>query len=414
MSDVIASAGPVYDTVDRPVHVPEAHVIDFDYLHPDLSQRDVYAALKQLHAGPDIQWTPRNGGHWVVSRAEDIRWVQERFDIFSHEEFFIPRGAVPVVMPPLTVDPPLHARYRAVYNAFFTASRVQAMAVRARALTIELIEGMRPHGRCEFLREFAHIMPVVMFLGIVDLPVDNRQQFIEWGAGFVSATDQAGRDRNMKAIVAYLSKIIDQRYKEPGNDLLSRIAAWRDNPRFNGDEELIGMAVLIFLGGIDTVANLLSFTAWHLAEHPEHRRRLREEPEIIPRAAEEYIRRFGLSNTGRLIVAEVERKGVKMLPGEMILVPIGASSLDDREYADPFAVDFDRPVPTYLGEPGHNTFGNGPHKCVGRPLARVEMKIFLEEWLRLIPDFRVDPAHPPVTRMSSVNGVEGLHFLWDV
>jgi len=95
-------------------------------------------------------------------------------------------------------------------------------------------------------------------------------------------------------------------------------------------------------------------------------------------------------------------------------VPIGASSLDDREYADPFAVDFDRPVPTYLGEPGHNTFGNGPHKCVGRPLARVEMKIFLEEWLRLIPDFRVDPAHPPVTRMSSVNGVEGLHFLWDV
>jgi len=410
MSDVIT---PVYDTVDRPAHVPESHVIDFDYLHPDLTHRDVYAALKDLHAGEDIQWTPRNGGHWIVSRAEDIRWVQERFDIFSHEEFFIPRGAVPVVMPPLTVDPPLHARYRAVYNAFFTASRVQAMAVRARALTIELIEGMRPHGRCEFLREFAHIMPVVMFLGIVDLPVDNRQQFIEWGAGFVSATDQAGRDRNMKAIVAYLSKIIDQRYKEPGNDLLSRIAAWRDNPRFNGDEELIGMAVLIFLGGIDTVANLLSFTAWHLAEHPEHRRRLREEPEIIPRAAEEYIRRFGLSNTGRLIVAEVERKGVKMLPGEMILVPIGASSLDDREYADPFAVDFDRPVPTYLGEPGHNTFGNGPHKCVGRPLARVEMKIFLEEWLRLIPDFRVDPAHPPVTRMSSVNGVEGLHFLWD-
>ena len=90
------------------------------------------------------------------------------------------------------------------------------MAVRARELTIELIEQMRPRGRCEFLRDFAHIMPVVMFLGIVDLPVDKRQQFIEWGAGFVGATDQAARDRCMKAIVAYLRSLPSVKNKVPG------------------------------------------------------------------------------------------------------------------------------------------------------------------------------------------------------
>jgi cytochrome P450 len=159
---------------------------------------------------------------------------------------------------------------------------------------------------------------------------------------------------------------------------------------------------------------LLSFTAWHLAEHPEHRRRLRENPEIIPRAAEEYIRRFGLSNTARLITRDVERKGVTMLKDEMVMVFLGASAIDERQYPNPLEVDFDRELPAINQEPGHNTFGHGPHKCVGRPLARAEMRIFLEEWLRLIPDFHLDPDHPPVSRMSNVNGVETLRLKWDV
>ena len=414
MSDVITKAEPSYDAVPRPAHVPESHVVDFDYLHPDLSEQDVYQALKRLHDGPDIVWTGRNGGHWIVTRADDIRWVQESYALFSHEEKFIPRGTVRVRMPPLTVDPPLHARYRAIYNPFFTAARVGAMADQARALTIELIEGLRPRGGCDFVTDFARIMPVVMFLGIVDLPLDRREEFVEWGVGFVGATDQDGRDRNLAPAIAYLREVIDQRYANPGEDLLSKIAAWRDNPRFDGEDEVIGMAVLIFLGGLDTVANLLSFTALHLAEHPEHRRRLREEPAIIPQAAEEYIRRFGLSNTGRLITADVERKGVTMKADEMILVPIGAASVDEREYPDPFTVDFDRVQVLHHNEPGHNTFGHGPHKCVGRPLARVELRIFLEEWLRLIPDFRLDPDYRPVTRMGGVNGVETLRLLWDL
>jgi cytochrome P450 len=413
ISQDVLETPPSYSTVERPSHVPESHVVDFDYLNPDLSGGDVYWALSQLHAGPDIKWTGRNGGHWIVSRTDDIRWVQESWELFSHKVKFIPRGSVQVRLPPLTEDPPMHARYRAIFNPFFTASRVAGLADKARSLTIRLVEELRPRGRCDFVREFAQVMPVDMFLGIVDLPLDRRAELVEWAVGFVGAADQEARDSNMAKVVGYLGGVLDERYRNPGDDMLSKIAAWRDNPRYESEAEVIGMAVLIFLGGLDTVANLLSFTAMHLAEHPEHRRRLVEDPTTIPRAVEEYIRRFGLSNTGRLITQDVERKGVVMKKDELVLVAIGASSVDGRRFPDPFTVDFDREVPLIHNEPGHNTFGNGPHKCVGRPLARAELRIFLEEWLRRIPNFAIDPACRPSTRMGGVNSVKDLHLVWN-
>ncbi|MEQ1880679.1 MAG: cytochrome P450 [Burkholderiales bacterium] len=402
------------ERVPLPAHVPLDHVVDFDYINPEgLDEGTVYTALKRLHDGPDILWTPRNGGHWIVTRAEDVRWVQETYEIFSHEDFAIPRRSMRIDMPPLTVDPPRHARYRAVLNPFFTPSRVAALADKARTLAVELIEGLKPKGRCEFVEDFAQVLPVVMFLGIVNLPVDRRKEFIALHEAYAHATDNATRDRHLAPVIAYLRQVLDERYTKPGDDLMSAIAAWRNNPRFGGEHEVTGMAMLVFSGGLDTVASMLSFTAWHLAEHPEHRRRLREEPDIVPRAAEEYIRRHGLSNTGRLIKKDVTRKGVTMQANEMVMVSIGLSGLDERAYPDPFKVDFDRPEIFAKGKPAHNTFGNGPHKCVGAPLARAELQIFLEEWLKRIPDFRLDPAHRPVSRMGGVNGVNSLHLVWD-
>jgi cytochrome P450 len=129
---------------------------------------------------------------------------------------------------------------------------------------------------------------------------------------------------------------------------------------------------------------------------------------------EEFLRRFGLSNTGRLILEDIEYKGATMKKEEMIMVPIGCSGIDDRLYKDPFKIDFDR-VENYHpnGQPAHNTFGNGPHKCVGAPLARTEIAIFLEEWLRRIPNFRINPEKPIKVHMNSVPGIDELHLIID-
>lgn len=407
-ADVYARHDALYDRVPTPDHVPADRVVDFDYLHPPgIDEGDVYTAWHRLHDGPEIVWTPCNGGHWIVTRGEDVKFVQENYEIFSHEVFTIPRGSSAIHMPPLTVDPPLHARYRAILNPFFTPGRVKQLQEPIEQLTRGLIAKLKPGGGCEFVNEFARIMPVSIFLGIVDLPIDNREQFVDWAVTYMTSSNASEKLGAQEKVVRYLQQVLNERYENPGGDLLSRISGWRDNSRFQGDYEVLGMAVLVYFGGLDTVANMLSFITRHLAEHPEQRQRLVADPSLIPQATEEFLRRFGLSNTGRLITRDFEYKGVQLKKDEMIMVPISMSSMDDRLYTCPMHVDLDR-------NPVHNTFGNGPHKCVGNQLARAEIQIFLREWLSAIPDFRIDPHKPAITHSGSVNGVSQLHLVWNV
>jgi cytochrome P450 len=391
----------------KPDYVPADRVVDFDYVNPaGMAEVGVYAAMKRLHDGPDIVWTPRYGGHWVVTRAEDIKFVQENHEIFSHEVFLIPKAYLPMRLLPLTADPPEHARYRAVVNPGFTPNKIMVMREKARELTIELAEKMKPAGGCEFVNEFARVMPVTMFLGMVDLPLDRREEFLRWGNEFMTSTSGAHREEVLQRITAYLREVLDERDHGTGDDLLTRVSAWRHHPRFRDMGEVQAMALNLFLAGLDTVASALSFIAMHLAEHPQHRKRLREDPDCIPRATEEYLRRFGLSNTGRLVRRDFTYKGITFRKDDMVMVPINLSGLDDRMYDNPMEVDFDRNAL-------HNTFGNGAHRCVGAPLARVEIQVFLEEFVRRIPEFRLDPRRPPTTHGGSVPGVNHLHLLWN-
>lgn len=402
MTDSLTELAP------RPPHVSKELVVDFDYMNPaGLHEVGVYQAMKKLHDGPDIIWSPRYGGHWMVTRAEDIQFVQENYQVFSHEIFIIPRQLQHVRPLPLAIDPPLHARYRAVINPPFLPKRIEALSDKVRALTVELIENLKPKGHCEFVNEFARIMPVTIFLGIVDLPLDRREEFVGWAIDVLTEIDPEKRRVAHGKVENYLQKVLDERYGGSGDDLLTRVVSWRDNPRFQDESEVMAMASLLFFGGLDTVASELSFITMHLAEHPDHLQRLRDEPTIIPKAMEEYLRRFGLSNTGRLITQDFEYKGVTFRKDEMIMVPINLSGIDDRLYDDPLEVDFDRDAPF------HNTFGNGPHKCAGATLARSEIKIFLEEFSQRMPNFRIDPDKKPVQRCGSVPGLDSLHLRWD-
>lgn len=402
--------GTTPELTPTPEHVPAHLVADFDYIRPaGMDEVGVYRAMKRLHDGPDIVWTPRNGGHWLVTRGEDVRFVQENYEIFSHEEFMIPRTLMPFKPIPLAVDPPNHARYRAVINPGFMPKRVEGMRDQARALTIDLIDQIQPNGRCEFMSEFARIMPVTMFLKIVDLPLDRREEFVEWGLAIMSSYEPEARMAAQVRVRTYLKQLLDEREGGDGDDLLTRVAGWRRSPRFQSDEETLSMATLLFVGGLDTVSSELSYITHYLAQHPHQQARLREEPEIIPKAAEEFLRRFGLSNTGRLITRDFEYKGVQFKKDEMIMVPNNLSGIDDRLYPNPLEVDFDRGTTPS----SHNTFGNGPHKCVGAPLARVEIQVFLEEFLPRIGEFRLDPDFKNSEHCGSVPGFDELHLRWN-
>lgn len=393
---------------DPPPHLAEAHIVDFDYLHPaGLAASDIYSVLKSLHALPDILWTQRNGGHWIVTRSEDVRWVRERHEIFSHGEFGIPRGAMNVMMPPVTVDPPYHARFRAVLNPAFTPKAVRSLEGHARAVAAGLIDELAARGRCEFVADFARVMPVIVFLKIMGLDAGRRDEFVEWALGYTTAKEQGAKDSNADKVAAFLAEELDAREREPGDDLLSRIVAWRKSPRFGDESEVMGMALVTFIGGLDTLSNLMSFAACHLASHPSARRQLIEQPALTAPAVEEYIRRHGLTMTGRLIRQDVFRKGVTMKRDEMLLVIDPLAGIDERAYSDPFTIDFDRPNATY------DSFGNAEHKCIGQHLARMELAVFIDEWLKRIPDFAIDPDMLPVTYSGAVIGMSQLGLVWD-
>lgn len=392
-----------------PAHVDPALVVDFDYLNPaGIEQGDVFLALSRLHDGPDISWTPHHGGHWIATRGEDIQWIQERHDLFSNAEKNVPKGSFPP-MPPITENPPDHTRYRAVLNPYFAKRRIEeGYEARCREVIAGIIAELRPKGRCDFVAEFSTIAPLMIFWDFVDLPYARRDDFLRWGRMFMTNAASEDRARANREISEYLGQLLDERFEKPGDDVFSGISLWRDNPRYRHRGELLGMAQLVFLGGLDTVASSMGFCMLRLAERPELQERLKSDPAIVPAAVEEMLRRHGLSNTGRELRQDVERKGANMKAGDMIMVMNSLSSIDVRLYQDPFKVDFDR------GPVHHNSMGNGPHKCVGQHLARLEMRLLLEEWSQRMPIVRIDPnAPPPRSRAGSVIAMEHLHLIWD-
>lgn len=398
------------ETLDRvPPHVDPALVVDFDHMNPPgMEGGDVYRALARLHDGPDVVWTPHHGSHWIATRADDIKWIQETWDLFSAQEKGVPRGRMPH-MPPITCDPPEHTRYRAVFNPHFTPGRVKnSYEPAARSVMAELIAALRPQGRCEAVGDFAAVAPIKVFFDIVELPYERRDEFMSWGNAFGRSRDPRQRLAAHNAIVEYLGNLLDARYRDPGEDVFSSIAQWRDNPRFRSLEELTGMAQLLFLGGQDTVASSIALALWRLAERPDLQQRLKDDPAVIPAAVEELLRRHALSSTARLIMRDIDHKGGALRAGELIMVLGPLSGIDARWYDDPFTLDFDR------GPVHYNSLGNGPHKCVGQHLARMELRVMLEEWSKTMPIVRLDPDQPPPRSYpGGVIGVHHLHLAWD-
>jgi cytochrome P450 len=153
------------------------------------------------------------------------------------------------------------------------------------------------------------------------------------------------------------------------------------------------------------VVSSMGFFMNFLGRHPPHCRQLVDEPTLIPDAVEELLRRHGISNFGRMVARDFEFKGLPMREGDLVLLPAALYNLDERKYTDPMTVDFRRPVKHHMG------FGTGIHRCLGAQLARVELRVLLQEWLPRIPEFHADAA-AVVVKSGRINGVKTLPLIW--
>ena len=394
----------------QPAHVHDSMVFDFDLYDFEVASGEYQAELKRTLRAPGMPetfWSRCNGGHWVVTRADLIEAGLKDYQHFSSREVTLPKQpATAAITKPLQVDPPEHMPYRQILAQGLAPRIVTQLGEDARALAITLIEGFKANGRCDFISEFAEHLPVVTFMRLLDLPETDRDFLARTAEIAVHGTDAEKVD-GRRQMAEYGLGIVRQRRTAPTEDLISVIGQARIDGELLDDDTIAGMVQLLLLAGLDTVTSMLGFFAVFLARNPDHRRQLIEDPAKIPGAVEELLRRYGIAMVSREVAQDFEFGGVCMRKGDMLLLPTPLDGLDESKYPDPEAVDFSRKVNN------HTTFGFGAHRCLGAMLARVELRVFLEEWLRLIPDFCIQPNSDIAVSSGATVAITRLPLVWD-
>ncbi|NKX55917.1 cytochrome P450 [Arthrobacter mobilis] len=395
--------------LSRPAHVPTELVIDFDWFNFGTKFDDLQLEWERLRekAPGGIFWTPRNGGHWVPLGGEDVATVLSDYTRFSAIDIYIPANVNRTAqLIPIEMDPPEQLDFRKIIIPFLASKNLQPVEDRARALTISLIEGFLARGECEFVSEFAAILPVAVFLDLMGLPQDDREMLRGFGEQITRSSDPEQRLNSQKALEGYLLGWMEQRRQDPGDDLLSAIVTADVNGREITETEALMLAMNVLLGGLDTVVNMLGFFALFLARNPGHRKQLIENPELVKPAVEELMRRHSIVANGRRVIQDTEMSGAQLRAGDMILGSTVLYGTDASITSDPFTVDFERESSKHIA------FGKGNHVCPGQHLARRELKVFLEEWMKRIPDFSLQSTDQLQIAVGHVAGLTSLELRW--
>jgi cytochrome P450 len=345
---------------------------------------------------------------WQVIKHEDALFVLRHPEIFSNE------GATPFPRDPddyfyfipIEIDPPHHRKYRNIVDPLFSPQGVMKLEGQIRQRAIDLLEDFADKGECEFTTAFGRPLPVSVFLDIMGLPQGMRDTFVEWAIDLLHARDPAVMGKAFLNITTYIKQAIAEKLAEPDEGVVSRIAHAEVDGQRLSDKEVFGFLVFLFIAGLDTVfATLNNMWLW-LAQNPERCQEIIDRPDDINDVVEELLRRWSVTFSGRVLAQDYVFKGVQMKKGDRITCVLPACNFDPDAFPNPTQVDFDRPRKTILA------FTVGVHSCMGGHLARLEVKIALQEWLKRIPRFSVKPGAQIEYRPGGVVGPEFLPLVW--
>lgn len=402
------------DLLDRvPSHVPPSLVVQANPWHSGAVQPHDW--LRQVVGDGGFRYSPYNplpqdqdAGCWIAVGAKEIRAV------LIDNRNFISKGSTGVgdligedlVLAPLESDAPDHKRLRAVLQPFFQPKAVKARQERIRALAMELIGEIGRRNHCEFIQAFAIRLPTQIFLEMMGLPVTDLAQFLEWEDTAMGRNGTDGLAETWLKIRTYLDQAIKERRATPSDDILSQIVHGTAAMGKAPEAEALGMAMILFVAGLDTVVTALGWHFKYLAEHPEDQERLRRDPALIPAAVDEMLRAFSFTTLTRTAVQDIDVCGVSIRAGERVVCPGALGSRDPQDHLDPSRVDFDRGSLRHLG------FGFGQHICVGMHLARLELVTAIECWVRHMPPFRMPDGYRPSWHGGISFGLDALEIEW--
>ncbi|WP_225823817.1 cytochrome P450 family protein [Streptomyces naphthomycinicus] len=285
----------------------------------------------------------------------------------------------------LRSDPPDHTRLRRLVSKAFTARRIAGLRPRIQEITDRLLDAVVPAGHADLVADFALPLPVTVIGELLGVPVDDRHDFQRWADTLLlrdePIPDPAVVDGAWQQMHAYVSKHLEAKRARPGGDLLSALVTAHDDEQKLNDDELIAMTFLLLVAGYVTTVNLIGGGIAALLAHPEQLTLLREDPALLPRAVEEFLRYDGPVSPGiaRFAREDVEIGGVSVPRGATVLVASAIADRDPARFPDPDRLDITRQ------DNGHLAFGHGIHYCLGAPLARLEGQIAIGTVLRRLP-----------------------------
>ncbi len=395
----------------KPPHVPDDLFVVGSIHQLAAAGEDPFRGISCLHEGPEILFLTdacRGNPGWVPTRHDILQ------EIFMNPQLFSSRQNIQVgemmgvdwALAPLEIDPPQHSLYRRVLQPWFEPKAIDGLDGTIRDACRELMAEFEAEQKCDFVTDFAILFPSHVFLRLMGLPLEQLPQFLEWEHMFTRSFDPAVRVAGARAILNYLEGVVAERRANRGTDLISYIANAQVGNRPVEHGEIMGMCMVLYFGGLDTVVNSIGWYMRHLALDVALQDRLRARPEDIPMAVQEFLRAFGITLTKRTVTRDITFRGVDMKAGDFVALPTCLASRDPRRWADPHAIDIDR-------KGLHITLGVGVHNCLGAHLAKREVRIVLEEFLSRFTNIRLQ-EHVPVKWHTEGNfGIDNLPITWD-
>jgi cytochrome P450 len=327
---------------------------------------------------------------WNVFTYDDVQRVLSDYAVFS-SQFGGGRqdNSQPFAASMISTDPPRHRQLRALVTQAFTPRSVDALAPRITTIVSDLLDQVMARGHLDVVQDFGVPLPVTVIAEMLGIPVQDREQFKHWSDAVVAgAGEGAGMQGDAtRQMAAYFMKMVEERRRHPGDDLISGLLAAEIDGQHLTLTELLGFGSLLLVAGNETTTNLIGNALLTFAEQPDVWPRLRAHPELIPQAIEEVLRyRSPVQSMFRVVTTDTEIHGQSLRAGSFMVAWIGSANHDAAQFPDPEHFDIDR------SPNRHIAFGHGIHYCLGAPLARLEAKIALTAMLERFETVSLAPG----------------------
>lgn len=396
-----------------PEHIPNnlVYLLDGDS-HPEM-RKDPFVVYANLHRdAPPIFFNPaafQGAGGWSISDGAIMKEVLQNHELFSSKNntgfSFLLGEEFDLI--PLEIDPPEHMLYRKHFNMPLSPRAIAPREERVQAVVVELMEKFQDKGECDFVYEFAEKFPVRIFMELFGMPIEDFDKILRYEKNLLHVSNTIEtRCQAAKDIYKYLIDLLEEKRANPADDLASAILSFTVDDRPIKEKEILGMYFLLFVGGLDTVASSLGFAWRHLGGNPKSQAKLRDNPELIPGAVEEFLRMHSVVEVRRSVTKDTEFHGVQMKKGDFVNCNTAVMSLDEREFDNPLVANFER------SPNRHGAFVLGPHRCMGSNLARMELRVALEEWFKRIPEFSIKDGAEIDVNLGAVVSLAELPITW--